>query len=191
MLRLCFLVAPSILSLLVCLFPLSELHSADTPSKSAQYQLEAAFIFHFAQLVDWPPEALGGGNFPLVFCMTAENASSVALGFMVEGKHIGTHPVQVRQLKGKDDFRGCHLLFIVGKNKKRAASILESLKDLSILTVGESEDFALDGGMIGFFLEENKICFDINLKAAKRVNLKIDSRLLLLGKKVIGSGKQG
>jgi iron complex outermembrane receptor protein len=59
------------------------------------------------------------------------------------------------------------------------------------LTVGESDEFVRHGGMIGFCLEENKIRFDINLKAAQRGNLKISSRLLLLAKTVISDGRQG
>jgi hypothetical protein len=40
--------------------------------------------------------------------------------------------------------------------------------------------------MIGFFLEENKIRFEINLEAATQAKLKISARLLALAKTVIG-----
>jgi hypothetical protein len=58
-----------------------------------------------------------------------------------------------------------------------------------VLTVGETEDFAEDGGMIAFLVEENKIRFEINLEAADKAKLKISSKLLALAKTVIGNQK--
>jgi hypothetical protein len=55
--------------------------------------------------------------------------------------------------------------------------------------VGESENFVQQGGMIGFFLEDNKVRFEINLDAAERARLKISARLLALAKTVIGGPK--
>lgn len=99
--------------------------------------------------------------------------------------------MQVRHLFEKDNPRGCDLLFIVGQDKRRAAALLKAVNNAPILTVGESEDFIHQGGMIGFCLQDNKIRFDINLQAATRANLKISSRLLLLAKSVIGDSRQG
>jgi len=59
-------------------------------------------------------------------------------------------------------------------------------KEDSVLTVGESERFVQEGGMIGFLLEDNKIRFEINLDAAVHARLKVSSRLLAIAKTVIG-----
>lgn len=109
----------------------------------------------------------------------------------VQGRQIGNHPIQIRHLPEKSDLRGCHLLFIGGRNAQRAAGLLVGLKNVPVLTVGESERFVQQGGMIGLCVDENKIRFEINLEAAQRANLRISSRLLLLAKSVIGAGKQG
>ena len=148
-------------------------------------QLKAAFLFHFAQLVEWPPDSLRPPSIPLNFCVWGEEPLPSTLQTIVEGKLVGTHSIHVRRLPDNEDHRSCHLLFIAGSDSRRANSILTSVKDAPVLTVGESQDFAKDGGMIGLTLEENKIRFDINLKAAQHANLKISSRLLLLARKVI------
>ena len=57
------------------------------------------------------------------------------------------------------------------------------------MTVGESEDFIARGGMIRFVLDQDKVRFEINLKASDPAGLKFSSRLLLLAKNVFG--KQG
>lgn len=60
-----------------------------------------------------------------------------------------------------------------------------------MLTVGDSEHFAEEGGMIGFFLEDNKVRFEINLGAAEQAKLKISARLLALAKTVIAGPPKG
>lgn len=185
------LVPQTLLALVLLLFELLAPNCALAQSNSAEYQLKAAFIFHFAQLVDWPADALGPENRPLILCTTGESALPGVLEATIQGKQIGSRPLEVRHLQEKENPAGCHLLFIVGRDKRRAAAILASLNSAAVLTVGESDDFIQQGGMIGFCLQENKIRFDINLKAAQRANLKISSRLLLLAKAVVGDGKQG
>jgi YfiR/HmsC-like len=165
--------------------------SARAQSSPDEYQLKAAFIFHFTQLVDWPPDALGSGNRHLVLCTNGESALPGVLEATVQGKQIGSRTLEVHHLQDKDNPVGCHILFIAGKDKKRVAAVLAALNTAPILTIGESDGFVQHGGIIGFCLQDNKIRFDINLKAAQRANLKISSRLLLLAKTVVDDPRQG
>jgi hypothetical protein len=73
-----------------------------------------------------------------------------------------------------------------GNERKELPPLLAALKDSPVLTIGESDEFAKQGGMIGFSMDNNKVRFDINVDAAGRAKLKISSRLLLLAKSVIG-----
>ena len=59
---------------------------------------------------------------------------------------------------------------------------MSGLDDREVLTVGEIEGFARRGGMINFYLEGNRVRFEINPAAAQRGRLKISSQLLGLGK---------
>jgi hypothetical protein len=58
---------------------------------------------------------------------------------------------------------------------------------LPVLTVGEHEEFLTDGGMIRLFVEDNKVRFSINQKAADAAGILISSRLLRLARAVIGT----
>jgi len=55
--------------------------------------------------------------------------------------------------------------------------IFARLKGRSILTVGDIDGFAKQGGMIRFITEKNKVRFRINLEAAKAAKLTISSKL--------------
>ena len=53
-----------------------------------------------------------------------------------------------------------------------------------MLTVGNSQQFAEAGGMIGFFMQDSHVRFAINPGAAQHANLRVSSKLLSLAKLV-------
>ncbi len=158
-------------------------------SKGDEYRLKAAFLFHFTQLVDWPPDAFGSDSDPVTLCTVGEDPFHGDLDAAVEGKSIGARPLRVRHFKQPQDIQGCQLLFVGNRDSARISALLVGLKDSPVLTVGEADDFVKEGGMIGFFIENDKIRFDINLQSAEHAKLRISSRLLLLARKVIGNQK--
>jgi len=155
-----------------------------------EYAVKAAFLFHFAQFVEWPEGAFQDANSPLVYCTIGEDPFQGALDESLKGKTIEARALQVRHLKDGRDAQGCHVVFIGKTDKRRVTDELTSLGNSPVLTVGETEQFLRDNGMIAFCMEENKIRFNINLEAAKKANLKISSKLLTLARTVIGTPKR-
>jgi hypothetical protein len=156
---------------------------------SSEYQVKAAFLFHFAQFVDWPSEAFKDAATPLTYCTVGEDLFHGALDASLNGKTIDGRWVRVLHFRQAQEIQGCQVLYIGTPEKKVISAALADLKGTPVLTVGESEDFVQAGGMIGFFLEDNKVRFEINLNATERAKLKISARLLALAKTVIGSPK--
>lgn len=153
-----------------------------------EYQAKAAFIFHFAQLADWPAGALNAGDRSLSLCIFDDEPDRREFQSELEGKVVGSRPVHVRMLTQPQEIQVCNILFLSRAEARRQSAILKSLRGLPILTVGETEQFLSDGGMIRFHIEEDRIRFDINLGAADLSHLKISSRLLLLATTVTGGG---
>ena len=60
--------------------------------------------------------------------------------------------------------------------------MIDRLRGLPVLTVGESEGFAAQGGCVNFYIEANKIRFEVNLQAAKQQHLRISAKLLALAR---------
>lgn len=157
-------------------------------SPTDEYRVKAAFIFHFAQLVDWPENSAKSKTDPFAVCILGEDPFRGALEESMSGKTIDERPVRVNHAKAPAEIQGCRVLFVADAELKRFPSILTALKDEAVLTIGDSEEFVLQhGGIIGFCLEDSKIRFDVNLDAANRARLKISSRILLLAKVVIGT----
>jgi hypothetical protein len=179
--------AQMILVTLVSVFITS--HVAAEGNASSEYAVKAAFLFHFAQFAEWPPTAFKGTNAPLTFCTLGEDEFHGALDQSINGKTIENRPLRVQHLKQLDEVQACQVIFVGAGDKKRIPALLASLKDSPVLTVGETEHFAQEGGMIGLSLEENKIRFEINLGSVEHAKLKLSARLLALAKTVLGGSR--
>jgi len=73
-------------------------------------------------------------------------------------------------------------LFIGSSEAAHLEEVLQSTKNLPILTIGEMPGFAVRGGIINLTVEGNKVRFEVNIEAAKQANLNISSRLLALAR---------
>lgn len=167
-------------------YPVTPGVSVAQTGNAGEYQVKAAFLFHFAQFVEWPPGVFKDVNSPVTYCTLGEDPFQGALDQSLNGKIIGGRPVRVNHLKGGRDFHECQVLFIGTTEKKEMSATLAALKGAPILTVADADHFVNEGGVIGFCVEEKKIRFEINLSAATEAKLKLSAKLLSLAKTVIG-----
>src|SRR5207244_1635811 len=56
------------IALLACLGLTGSNVALGQGSAPGEYQMKAAFLFHFAQFVEWPPDAFKDSNSPLNYC---------------------------------------------------------------------------------------------------------------------------
>jgi hypothetical protein len=146
-----------------------------------EYKLKAAFIYNFAKFVEWPAEKLENGNSPLVIGVLGPNPFGDELENALRGRQINGRPVIVREYDSVEAARGSHLLFI---NLSEESKLRKALKEYGVLTVGQSESFVRNGGIITFTFTDDKLRFEINMAAAAQNGLKISAQLQKLAKTV-------
>jgi len=149
---------------------------------SKEYQIKAAFLFHFAQFVEWPSMNSTNANDPFVIGVLGENPFGNALDEIVKGETIGNRKITVQYSRRAEDLKNCQIVFVCKSEKRRLSRILKELNGRNILTVGECDGFAELGGVINFYIENDKVHFEINPDDAAREKLKISAQLFRLGK---------
>jgi hypothetical protein len=160
-------------------------HGQAADSQPTEYQLKAAYLYHFAQFVDWPPAAFPQPNAPLIIGVLGENPFGKDLPHTVEGKVLNNHPLMVQEYHSLAEItNNCQILFISSSEKKRLPEIFAALKGTSILTVSEVDHFTDNGGMVDFVLENDRIRFQINETTVEKAGLKMSFKLLSLASKV-------
>lgn len=154
--------------------------SGQSQTASAEYKLKAVFMFNFLQFVDWPASAFPNPKDPIIIGVLGPDPFGNTLEETVKGEVVKGRKIEIRRYKNVKEIEECHVLFISLADTSKLDSILSRLEGRSILTVGDVENFAIDGGMIRFITEKNKIRFRINTASVKTANLSVSSKLLQL-----------
>jgi hypothetical protein len=155
---------------------------APAQERPTEYQVKAVFLEKFGQFVEWPDHAFAGVGSPLVIGVFGENPFRDALENLAAKDTLNRRAIVVRQIKSPSDLKGCHVVFSPASVKAREPEVLAEVHGLGILTVGETDNFIQNGGMITFVVEDSRIRFEINDAAARCAGLKISSKLLALAR---------
>jgi hypothetical protein len=154
-------------------------------SDSSEYLIKAGFIYNFAKLVEWPTTAFAQPDSPIVIGILGDDPFGSTLDRIVADKKINGRGFAVKRLKWTrelKDLRACNILFVSSSEREHLDSVVEAVKWLPVLTIGDTPGFARRGGIMNFTLEDNKIRFEVNVEAAKHADLTISSRLLTLAR---------
>ncbi len=149
---------------------------------SREYQIKAAFIYNFIQFVEWPADAFQSDNTPITIGVLGTNPFGDALERAVGGKTIGGRSLRVVYFARVEDLGVCQILFVNASDPALLQATHDRIKDKSVLSIGECDQFPWSGGVIRFYDDDNKVRFEVNLEAAELARLKISSKLLRLAK---------
>ncbi len=145
---------------------------------SLEYKVKTVFLYNFTKFIEWPPGSMPeDGDF--VIGIFGDDQFGDGLSYFADKKVRG-RKIMVRKFAYVDDLEPCHILFICSSAKFNHGRILAAVADWHVLTVGEWEWFATNGGVINFVSRGGKVNFEINQAAAGRAGLRISSNLLNL-----------
>lgn len=146
-----------------------------------EYAVKAAFVLNFAKLTNWPAAAFADSPEIMNFCFVGDD-DLLAMAFQsIDNKQVGERTLRVRSVTTASESRDCEILFVSnGIDRATLLRFLTAVKDLPVLTIGETADFARIGGIINFITQNGRLHFEINPREAERHGLKISSRILQL-----------
>jgi hypothetical protein len=147
-----------------------------------EYAVKAAFLYNFVRFIEWPSTAFTAPDAPFVVCVAGRDPFGAALNRTLLGKNVAGHPFATRQLANDEQADGCHVLFVARSEKHRAGALADDGRRRSILTIGDFDSFASEGGVIAFYLNDNRVRFAINVDSAAGSGLKISANLLALAR---------
>lgn len=150
----------------------------------SEYEIKAAFLYNFANFVEWPGKVAADSNGTLVIGVYGDDPFGDALDQTVAGKTINGRRIEIKRFRSVRDLKPCHILYISASEDGHTGRILDAIADWHVLTVGETDGFARGGGIIGFVVEDKKVKFEISTDNAKRAGIRVSSKLLKLAKVV-------
>lgn len=156
---------------------------AGAPSvEVAENQVRAQFVYNFANFVDWPSEAFAHREAPIKVCLFGKVPFAPYL-YTYAGTLIGARELQVQTTDQLDDIRsGCHILYVGRDQQVQLPGFWEQIQYLYVLSIGERQGFAEQGGIINIMRTRDRLQFDINIENALINGLFLDSDLLALAR---------
>lgn len=153
---------------------------ADAPTR--EYEVKAAFIFNFTQFIHWPDAAFASKDSPFVVATLGDDPFDGALEHAMAGKSVEQHPISVQHFASVDGVGPCQLLFVPATQDSSMKPLLAKLDSQPVLIVGESDDFSSIGGELRFFVEDQKMRFEINPDPIEAAGIKISAKLMKLAR---------
>lgn len=199
--------AVKIFTYLACLALITSANrgACDTDSNSTrEYQIKAAYLLNLIKFVNWP-SAHGDddGSFTNI-CLLGENpfgnhlerlshltANQRTIEVSYHNNHREGHDIDSYRQHQDDhgeshiDLSQCEIVFVSNNNSDQKA-LLDMANTLAdhALTVGDSDNFVDQGGMIGLVVDNNHIALHINLSEAKQSGFEVSGNLLEIAQKI-------
>jgi len=158
-------------------------------AQSREYQVKAAFLYNFAQFVEWPSNAFTNATQPFRIGVLGDNPFGDALANIVRGETIGKREVVLQQSNAPEDLLGCQMVYIAISDTNQASRILAHFNSRPVLTVAELDGAGRHGAIIRFYRDGPRVRFEIDPKAAEKAGLKVRSEMLRLGRIVSESAE--
>ena len=157
---------------------------AQTPAVSGQpleNEVKAVFLYNFAKYVDWPATSQGSSA-RIRICVPANPDFLAIVREAVREESVNGRPLTAMGLDGLDSARECDILYVGEAASPDAAAWLTAVRGRQTLTVGDGK--LVDGLVIAFVRDQDRLRFDIDRASAGRQQLSISSRLLGLARRV-------
>jgi len=150
---------------------------------SREYILKAGFIYSFTKFIQWPTETQKTiEQDGLVFCLAGKDPFGNTLDNLSQGLRKKGKVLSIALNPGKESLSSCHILFVSGSENNRVEDWSLDARNLPILLIGDTPGYAQRGVGINFYIEGNKIRFEINSKAIERRGIRVSSELLNLAR---------
>jgi hypothetical protein len=162
--------------------------AAAAPEASiSDYAEKSEMIVKIAKFVNWPDSAFVADGSPLVVCLSEGSPFADSM-VDFQGAEINGHPLKiVSYIKFADVQSICQVLLVSQLENRKVDSMIDGLGFRPILTIGDSDQFAEQGGIIGLRTEAAQLSFNVNNESSQRVGLVISAQLLELATVVINS----
>jgi len=154
-----------------------------------EYEVKAAYVRNLLNFVEWPKPLFAKAD-AVTMCLLGRLPDRNAFDELQGQDAIGKK-LTIRHIDSIADSGPCQVLFIGPSEERDLPRIVRFLQGTGTLTIGDTPGYAQNGVIINFYLDQNKIRFEINAASARKTGLSISSKLLKLANVVYGLAPSG
>lgn len=149
-----------------------------------EYEIKAVYLYNIANYITWPEGSFQDAGASFNLCVLGQNPFGGLLDFIASQRKVHERTVSVFFFEEIKEAESCHLLFVSASLRRQVPSIISRQEKHAVLLISEAEGFAAAGGMIEFFMKDNKVRLLINPHAVNNAKLKASTHLIRVSKLV-------
>lgn len=158
--------------------------AASVQDTAPEAELKAFFLLNFTRFTEWPESAFASSPDEFRIGVLGPESALEPIQRKLAGKSVGKRSLKFVRAQTPGELKSCALVFVSDAEKSQIPSVLSEFRGRPILTVGETEGFAESGGILNFYVEDNKVKYEINPEALSRAQLKATKLIVAAPKKV-------
>ncbi len=165
---------------LTCSIFLTSSYAGQTSKTYSESSIKAALVYNILHFIEWQTNTL-------TICVYGQNEEDVSSFKSLPSQTKSGNTLDVIFLRTNGDSiiqNDCHIIFISRDKGDDIYEILNESKKTQRLTIGESDRFITQGGMINFVRKDLTIKFEVNISALKQAGLEISSQVLRIADRV-------
>jgi len=137
---------------------------------------QAIYLYNFTKYIDWSVSNLSNSDFVISVIGTYNEYNEIKK-YMSEKKVIN-RPIKVVQVKDLNEMTRSEIVFLPGNKYKLISQIREKFSDANILFVTDNYMALKNGSCINFWMNEDKLAFELNKTNIEKQKLRLSVSLL-------------
>jgi len=167
-----------ILILLVWVASLASSKAYSQNTIYTEYELKAGMIQRFIKYMTPSPKILKANDLTIRIGILGEDPFGTKIEQVSKGRSVNGKKIEVFRAKEIKNLESCHVVIICHSEQDRIREIIAHANKNYIVTIGDNlNGFCQLGGMVNF---TEKNVFEVNLDAARKYEVMIDSQMLKL-----------
>ena len=144
--------------------------AAQKNDEGNEYALKANFLCRFIDYVYWKDTPKNG---PFKIAILEESPIASSLYDLPKNKKIN-----ITEYNSLNEITFCHILFVPYNCTYNIETIISKFSGKPVLIVTERNGYGKKGAHVNFVIVDNKVKFEVNLKAINKAGIGISSFLL-------------
>jgi YfiR/HmsC-like len=145
---------------------------------SLEYAVKAAYLYKFVPFIGWPETSVAAANNPINICIFGKDPFGQIMDREAAGQRIGGRPIVIRHIPVVSTNSGCQVAYVGGSADQSVSQAMEILRAQPVLTVSDAAANPAERGIINLVVDDNRVRFEIDERAAEQSHLSISSKLL-------------
>lgn len=155
-------------------------------TRASRYEVEAAYLFHLANLTTWPDSTFADSTAPLRLCILGEDPFGELLDETVGNKEVEGRAIEIRRIAGDGEADRCQIVYAGGPLDEAVRALLSrAASGHSLVVTGDLEIWEA-GAPVRFVARGGKLTLEIDREAVHETGLTMDSFLLAFAERSAG-----